>query len=65
MDKTWCNKCNGYTYQTSGGCIECGQVIWLQGQPMKTDDITIVLTAKDFQYFIEHCTVKTTGLSSA
>ena len=23
MTKTWCDKCNKYTYQTSGGCTEC------------------------------------------
>ena len=23
MEKIWCEHCNKYTYQTSGGCVEC------------------------------------------
>ena len=51
MDKTWCNKCDRYTHQTTGGCMECGQVTCFR------KDITrdIQLTDKDFQYFIDEC----------
>ncbi len=29
--KAWCNHCNKYTYQTSGGCSECGYVVYSAG----------------------------------
>ena len=57
MDKIWCDKCNDYTNQTTGGCVKCGQVTWIQRNPMGIEGPVqnIELTNKDFQLFIEEC----------
>ena len=35
-DKTWCQHCNKYTYQTTCGCIECEKVTLNYNLPTDT-----------------------------